>query len=408
MQPDDRATESPELVRLFHTYTAAPSSIGAHLGRVAIGDDWDDPLIVATGSDIALYPGAGERPTVEPFRVSARGFKELSAISHLGPALASLAYMRELGDLTLWREDAERLLEATRSARLSNSERLWRDVVAVRAFEGRERAIAAMADYSCRLTETVLERSLAHPEYLTISRLRAEYLEGPADHLTVSFNRVMVATFFLVGLDLAHRLIGWFDRLDLPWERAMVIIAGQQGRPTAGVSVESNSVAGVIRAASRGRLPDERLLIAPHAPVFPQFDGTDVAPVAELERAYREMWSTLAAISRLGAYMFDSYPGFRALTTNGRYVEADSTWVHEKPALRGPHDWLGLITRLRVVMEDPRQLLSGAVTDYVSRELAEHANDPLAVTVPGLDGEPYPGLPIRRGPAVATPDTRLQ
>jgi hypothetical protein len=41
-------------------------------------------------------------------------------------------------------------------------------------------------------------------------------------------------------------------------------------------------------------------------------------------------------------------------------------------------------------MEDPRQLLSGAVTDYASSQLVRSANDPSAVTVPGLDGEPYP------------------
>jgi hypothetical protein len=43
-------------------------------------------------------------------------------------------------------------------------------------------------------------------------------------------------------------------------------------------------------------------------------------------------------------------------------------------------------------MEDPRQLLSGAVTDYASRQLVENGNEPLAITVPGLDGEPYPAL----------------
>ena len=64
--------------------------------------------------------------------------------------------------------------------------------------------------------------------------------------------------------------------------------------------------------------------------------------------------------------------------------------VPEKPALAGPDDWLGLNTRMRVVMEDPRQLLSGAVTDYASLQLVRSDNDPSAVTVPGLDGEPYP------------------
>ena len=68
------------------------------------------------------------------------------------------------------------------------------------------------------------------------------------------------------------------------------------------------------------------------------------------------------------------------------------TSVHGKPAVTGPGDWFALVTRLRVVMEDPRQLLSGAVTDYASSELVRHDNDPSAVTVPGLDGEPYPSL----------------
>jgi hypothetical protein len=263
-----------------------------------------------------------------------------------------------------------------------------------------------MVRYSCRLTEMVLERALSQPGYLTVANLRRHYLEGPADHLAVPFNRVMVATFFLVGMDIAHRLINWFDGLDLAWERTMVIIAGQQGRPTAGISVESNSVAGVVQAASRRRLPAERLLIAPHAPVFPQFDGANLAPVVALERVYREMWSTLAAVSRLGARMFEAYPAFRPEPASDRYVDPDSAWVHEKPAIRGPEDWLGLVTRLRVVMEDPRQLLSGAVTDYASRQLVENANDPLAVTVPGLDDERYPDIPVRRGAPAVVPDPR--
>jgi hypothetical protein len=36
----------------------------------------------------------------------------------------------------------------------------------------------------------------------------------------------MIATFFLTGMDIAHRAIGWLDALRLPWERAMVMMAG--------------------------------------------------------------------------------------------------------------------------------------------------------------------------------------
>jgi hypothetical protein len=62
------------------------------------------------------------------------------------------------------------------------------------------------------------------------------------------------------------------------------------------------------------------------------------------------------------------------------------------PAIGSPDDWYAMTTRLRVVLEDPRQLLSSAVTDYASQQLIAHDNVPAAVTVPGLDGEPYPPL----------------
>ena len=386
------AFESPELLELFQTYTASPVSMGAHLAQIAAETNRDNPLIVATGTDFVLYPGGGAQPTVEGFRLSTRGFKELAGISHLGPAVATLARMRELDDSGSWRGDAERLLEATKAARAANSTDLWRERIAVDAFAGRENAIASMVDYSCQQTERVLQCALDDPSYLTAANLRRDFLEGPADHLPVPLNRVMVATFFLTGMDIAHRLITWFDNIHLPWERTMVIIAGRQGRPTAGVTRESNSVAGVVDAASRGRLPANRLLIAPHAPVFPMFDGTNLAAVVALEDEYRRLWSSILATCDLGADMFDGFPRFEPPPVADRGLVAGVSVVHEKPSVRDADDWLALTTRLRVVMEDPRQLLSGAVTDFASRQLVQNDNRPSAVTVPGLDGEPYPAV----------------
>jgi hypothetical protein len=382
--------ESAELIDLFTTYTAGPSSIGAHLADTVVREVAHNPLLVATGTDFALYPGDGSAPTVEGYRLSTRGFKELAAVSHLGPALATLARMREVDPDGGWRADAERLLEACKAARAASSARLWRDHIAVRAFAGREQAIAAMVDYSCRLTERRLERALDDPAYLTMETVRLDYLDGPAGDLPVPFNRVMVATFFLTGMDIAHRLITWFGELDIAWERAMVIIAGRAGRPTAGVTEESNSVAGVVRAVARGRMARERLFIAPHAPVFETYDGTNLVSVAALEGEYRRLWASLRATSDLGGQMFEGYPRFEVRSAERVSLGSNSGSVHEKPAVDGPGDWFALTTRLRVVMEDPRQLLSGAVTDYASAQLVRNENDPSAVTVPGLDGEPYP------------------
>ena len=405
--------ESPELVALFTTYTASQDSIGAHLAQAAVRAAEHDPLLVVTGTDLVLYPGGGAAPAIEPYRLATRGFKELAGISHLGLAVATLATLRELagdgpGDDTGdgrgqpampnerggWRTDAARLLDATERARAASSAALWREQLAVRAFAGREEAIAAMIDYSCGLTGRFLQRALDDPAYLTMASVRRDYLEGPGGDgdLPVPFNKVMIATFYLTGMDIAHRLITWLDAAGVDWERAMVILAGQAGRPTAGVTQESHSIAGVIRAVSRGRLAAERVFIAPHAPVFPPQDpaGSHAAAVRELEPAYRGLWAALRATSDLAGAMFEGYPRFAVPAAGQAAIGPGTAFVHGKPAVKGPDDWFALVTRLRVVMEDPAQLLSGAVTDYASAELVAHANDPSAVIVPGLDGEPYP------------------
>ncbi len=386
------AYESPELIDLFRAYTASPTSIGAHFVQQAARTTADHPLIVATGTDLALFPGGRQPPEVMGYRLSTRGFKELAAVSHLGPALSTLARMKQVDERGPWREDAESLLASTRRARLANSVELWRDRIAVGAYVGREAPIAAMVDYACALTERQLERALTEPDSLTAANLRREFLEGPSPELAVPINRVMVATFFLTGMDLAHRLIRWCDGHDLLWERTMVIIAGRQGRPTSGVTVETNSVAGVVHAASRGRLPRRHLIIAPHAPVFPTYDGSDREPAGALEADYRGLWSGLLATSDLGAEMFDGYPPYEARPREDTRIDASTVSVSEMPTISAADDWLAMTTRLRIVMEDSRQLLSGAVTDFASRQLVDNDNDPARVTVPGLDGEPYAEL----------------
>jgi hypothetical protein len=385
--------ENPELVELFTTYTAGPASIGARFGRAAADASSADPLIVATGTDMVLYPGGGRRPLIEPFRLSTRGFKELAAVSHLGPALATLVALKDLGH-TSWTADAERLLGSVRAARAANTVAVWRDRIAVETYRGRETAITAMVDYSCALSETYLVSALSEPGYLTPRTLREDFLAGGGPAAPpVPFNRVMIATFFLTGLDIARRLISWFDAQDLDWSRAMVVIAGRQGRPTAGVTWNTNSMAGVVLGAARGRLDLDRVYLAPHAPTPPPFDGADTGPAAALEPVLRGLWAGTRATAGLGALMFDGYPAFTPAPASAPELDATTTELHDMPRVGSPSDWLALISRLRVVLEDPRQLLSGAVTDYATALLIEHGNDPAAVTVPGLDNEPYPSAP---------------
>jgi hypothetical protein len=384
--------ESPELVRLFTTYTADPDSIGRHLTRAVTARGRNDPLLVATGADIALYPGGGKPPVVEGFRISTKGFKELSGISHLGPAVASLVNLRALLGDGSWRAHAERLLAEVKNTRAANGVELWRDTLAVEAYRGREQEIADLVDYSCAVTARYLTAALADEDYLTPETLRSDFLAGGGDvDLPVPVNDMMVATFFLAGLDIGFRITRWLSAQDIDWERAMVVIAGQQGRPTAGVTWNTSSVATSILGASGGRLPLERMYLAPHAPTFPTPVDGDLTGVIALEERLRGIWCGTRATVELGAVMFDGYP--RYTPAGVRFPDVSDTTVtevSEMPVIHSAEDMRAMVTRLRVVLEDPRQLLSGCVTDFAVASLAAVGNDPTRVVVPGLTGVHYP------------------
>ncbi|MFJ6393867.1 DUF5624 domain-containing protein [Streptomyces sp. NPDC091972] len=388
------AYESPELVELFTTYTAGPTSIGSRLTTTAAEHLADAPLIVATSADFALYPGKGQMPSVEGFRFSTRGFKELAGISHLGPAVATLVQLREKYDSGVWRLEAERLLREVERSRRANSTALWRDTIAVEAYRGREQAIAEMADYAFALTSRYLRAGLADEVQFNSSTLRSEFLTvGEAEgHGTI--NQMMIATFFLTGMDISYRILRWFRAQEIDWQRAMVVIAGKQGRPTSGVTWNTSSVATMILGASGYSLPLEHLFMAPHAPTFATPQDGDLSEVIALEQPLRRIWSNTRATVELGDLMFPGLPRYAPGRLDTPDVDDLSvSEISEMPVIHSPDDWRSMTTRLRMVLEDPRQLLSGCVTDYAVTQLVAADTDPTKVTVPGLDGVTYPGIP---------------
>jgi hypothetical protein len=385
--------EIPEMVDLFRVYTADPQSIGSVLTRTAYRSRQHDALIVATSFDIALYPGKGKAPQVEGFRGATRGFNELAALSHLGPAVATLVSLHERAGDDAWRAQAERLISATERARAVNTVDVWRDIIAVEAFRGREQRISHMYDYACAATVGYLRRALTDDGYLCRDSLQRDYLGSVPGGVSGStlINEMMVATFFLVSLDNAYRLLRWFRSVRVDWDRAMVIVAGRQGRPTAGVTWNTSSLAAMLRGASGYRLPLERMYVAPHAPTFSTPKDGDLSEVARLEEPLRQLWCGLHAIGELGETMFPGYPRF----TPGSVAAPDVSdpaviEVSEMPLIRDADDFRAMVTRLRVVLEDPRQLLSACVTDFAVAQLVEYDNDPTKVTVPGLDNINYP------------------
>ncbi len=159
---------------------------------------------------------------------------------------------------------------------------------------------------------------------------------------------------------------------------------------TSGVTWTSNSVCHTILQASDLQLPLERMYVAPHAPGLVLGDPVDWDAVRKLEPEYRAIWSHTRAVSDLGPTMFAGYPRYAPQAFEAPVIDATTTELSEMPRIASPTDMRTMTTRLRLVMEDPRQLLSGCITDYAAQQLRENGNDYTKVTVPGLDGYPYP------------------
>jgi hypothetical protein len=351
----------------------------------------DDPLLVVTGSDAVLFPGTGKRPVVESFRKSTRGFIELASVSHLGTAVAWLVRLRELAD-PVWRADAARLISQIDSTRRINSEELWREEIAVPALAGYESKIADLIDYSCAVTRAFLVDGLADESLMNFQHLRTHYLEpvGSAA-VPVPINDMMVATFALAFLDIGHRMIRWMRGQVTDWARLMVMLSGRSGRPTAGLTWASNNMCHLLWKASDERLLPERVYIAPHAPSFVLADMHDEAQLRKLDAEFRAIWNSTRATVELARNMFEGFAAFETTMRPAPTVDVGGKMVvSEMPPLRSPDDRFTAITRLRLVMEDPGQLLANSVASYIIDQLSEHGNRPAAVFIPGFTNVTYP------------------
>src|SRR4051794_20842597 len=192
-----RYEPNSHFMRLFELFTSAPDSIGRTLQRRLGEAHSDSPLLLATGTDLVLFPGGGRPPTSVDFRKGTKGFFEITAVSHLGLAIPYLARLRELREVSC-KAAARELIAQCRVVQDFNSVSYWRDEVAVAAWQGHEEKITDLVDYTCATTADFLERAVKNPNLLDFEYLRANLLEGDGPKaVPVPFNDMMAATFAL-------------------------------------------------------------------------------------------------------------------------------------------------------------------------------------------------------------------
>ena len=374
---------------LYDAYTG-PGSTAQHLTQHMVGLTKDDPLLVVTGSDFVIFPGGSRAPIVESFRHSTRGFVELTAVSHLAPSIAWAFRLRELG-YTHWRDDAKRIIDRSDRVRSVNDPHYWEKTVAVEAYRGYESKIADMVDYTCRVSSRFMRSCLADEDLMNFENLRQNFLD-PIDSpsVPVPLNDVMVATFTLTFLDIAHRMIRWLRAQNFNWRTLMVLLSGKSGRPSAGLTWQTNNNCHLLWRASEERISVENVQITPHGPSLTLSDLRDPTRVAQIEAQVREVFLQLRANTDLAGVMFEGYPAYAKYIEDYPVIEPTTKSLHAMPRLRSPDDRFTAITRLRFVMEDPTQLLSNSVAHFVIDQLCEHNNQPELVVIPGFSKVSYP------------------
>jgi Domain of unknown function (DUF5624) len=374
-------TPDPAFAALFTAFTGDDAGIGKRLAGITLAQTSSDPLLVSSSSDIALFRGDGRATETMSFRRHTRGFTELTAISHVPLALCYIARMRELAPASpQWRASLQLLIERSRGARAANTVAMWRDHVAVQAFSGAESKLADMVEYTLSASLDYMNRALAVPEMLDFAMLRRDYLDAASDRLPVPMNDVMFATFALAMLDIGYRISTWLRRLDIDWTRAMVLVSGQSGRPTAGVTWSSNNMCHFIWRASCKRLPPDRLFVAPHAPKFSLESAPTEEALKALEHAYRRIWRGTRDTIDVARRAFDGYEPYR-------FAPATPDAM---PPIRSLDDHAACVARLRRIMEDPQQLLANCVADYICEELYRCDFRPQDVAIPGFTQVTYP------------------
>ena len=371
----------PAFAALFSAFTGGqPQSIGTQLTELMKQQSADQPLLVSTASDIALFPGGGQAPRIESFRKSTRGFIELTAVSHLPLAICYVARMRELQPgAEAWREQLRFLKQHALQVRSSNTVAMWREQVALQAFDGAEDKLTRLVDYTLRCCVGYIDRALESPGLLDFPELSRRFIDAGPDELPVNMNDVMFATFGLAYVDIAYRIGGWLRAQSIDWGQAMVLVSGQSGRPTAGVTWASNNMCNLIWKSSGERLAPDRLFVAPHAPALSVERLPDAAGLLALEQAYRHAWCHTRASIDVSRRMFDGHEAY----------SFEPATLRDMPPLRDINDHAGCVARLRRIMEDPQQLLSNCVADYIVDELIRCDQQPERVRIPGFTNQDY-------------------
>jgi len=335
------------------------------------------PLVLVVGSDIYVYdtPG-GARLGAERFRADrASGFYELTAISHIGPALAYLAQIKANGDAR-WQARLASLRTHTAQVRALNRRATdnWLDRLNQPAWSAHKAQIRSMVDYACARTLSYID-SLGNGDSFTTAGVNDDFFNGTSAEYPIPFVNVMIGTFMLEALRGAADVQGSLARLKLDWPHAMVLVSSRAGsNVSSGLTEGTNWLVLFLKAVSGFSLPDDRIKIVPYAEVRPSLGQAQLVP-ADLAYYVQRVWGPLY---------------YRKVISDQVFAGIPTIYLPDRPPLPGDYfvTQAGAIDQFMIRMKhslrDAREMLSNTVAFWMVQELAHKNWDPGAADIPGL------------------------
>lgn len=347
----------------------------AEMSKNAALANQDGALVMFVNSTMYIYDDHGKRQFELLMRTAPdSGFTEMTAISHIGPALAYLAKEKEYGG-TQWKAGLQMLLKDIKAIRTVNAqkENNWLDKLNAPAWKMHNQEIRNMVDYACSMSGNYINDLLSGKKALTLANVQKDFYEQNADY-PIPYNDVMVATFMLTALNSMDSIHKQLASVSLDWKKAKVLIRFVAGsNVTAGVSAESNWLVPFVKALSNNQLPDDRIYIAPYLDVKPSLGKAQLSTADFQYYNYR----FLATYNRthVAKDVFSEIPDIKKPNLDnipGNYGVTKATDVGD------------FIVRLKYSLAEPTEMLSNTVGFWMAGEFAAKQWQLDKVDIPGL------------------------
>ncbi|HHL3493311.1 TPA: DUF5624 domain-containing protein [Legionella pneumophila] len=333
-------------------------------------------LILFINSTLYIYNNDRQLELKQLMRTAPNsGFTEMTAISHIGPALMYLAKIKENGDAS-WKSQMENLLKDIQAVKVINAQtpNNWLEQVNAPAWKPHLTTIHNMIDYACSMASNYMSDVLNEKLSFDMASLQNDFLNGNKTY-PIPYNNVMIGTFMLTALQSMDQLHSKISQLKIDWPHTKVIIRFVAGsNVSAGVSKGSNWLVPFVQALSNNTLAAERIYITPYAAVKPSLGAQELTQ-ADYNYYNNTVWGARHN---------------RTIIANEVFTNITSIFLPDRPAIPGDYTYSkqpkieDFLMRLKFSLAEPTEMLSNTVGFWMAGELAEKNWNYNKISIPGI------------------------